>query len=80
MALVIPNTIQNGIDADGARIQENFVAVRDHINNELLDRTGSVVATQPVSGVAPVAGARMTVFFAGVVIGFYTGLLLGGRS
>lgn len=59
MALTLPNTLANGTNADASKVQENFVAVRDHINTEVIHRNGSIAFTQPQAGVTPTEGSHL---------------------
>ena len=49
MPLELPNTINNEQAADGLKLKENFDAITAWINTEVLQRDGSVEATQPVT-------------------------------
>ena len=49
MAISLPNTIENDSPADGAELQQNFTALQSHINTNLLDRSGSVAMTGPLT-------------------------------
>jgi microcystin-dependent protein len=48
MALILPNTIANGQNADGEKLQQNFAALQQHINLEVISRDGSTGMQQPL--------------------------------
>jgi microcystin-dependent protein len=55
-----PHTISNGISADGANLEANFSAIETFCNTEVLQRDGTVAATQPIAGVTPVSASHFT--------------------
>lgn len=48
MPLILPNTIANETPADGDKLQQNFAAIQDWINNDLVNADGSVGMTSPL--------------------------------
>ena len=59
MPLILPNTITNGQPHDGALVQQNFEAIRDNANNNLVNKDGSIAFTQPQAGVTPVSASHL---------------------
>lgn len=79
--LAVPNTIANGIAADGANVEANFTSIETFANTEVVHRDGAVAMTAPLSLVAPVSAshaARKQDVDAAVPIG--TILPYGGNS
>lgn len=48
MALILPNTIANGQDADGDKLQQNFATIEQYVNQNLIDADGSTAMTGPL--------------------------------
>ena len=48
MALIIPNTIQNSIPADGDKLGQNFDAILNWANQDAINRDGSVGMVNPL--------------------------------
>jgi len=49
MALIIPNNIANGQDADGDLVDQNFDVVASYVNTEVIRRDGQVAMTAPLA-------------------------------
>lgn len=45
MALVLPNTVANGVNADGDQLNQNLQTIVTHVNTETINRDGSVAMT-----------------------------------
>lgn len=48
MALNIPNDIEVDTNADAVELQQNFDAIQNHVNIELINRQGTVAMTSPL--------------------------------
>jgi microcystin-dependent protein len=48
MPLILPNTIANGQDADGDKLQQNFATIAQYVNQNVVNADGSVAMTGPL--------------------------------
>jgi len=48
MTLILPNTIANATPADGEKLDQNFDAVADYVNQNLISADGSTAMTAPL--------------------------------
>ena len=84
MPLILPNVVANQIPADGANLEQNFTAIENYINTEVIQRDGSVGMTSPLLLPGPPtqpnqAASKAYVDAAGPV-GSITHVRRGGRT